>query len=137
MYDVVDDWLERDLAATLTGAGVERERMESPGFLTTRDELAQDFRRRRQPRMHHFYERQRRRLDMLVDGDQPVGGRWSFDTENRKKLPEGRRGPRPAAARTRPTTTRRDRLGRREFPDNPGDRRRSAGPPRTGRPSAG
>jgi (6-4)DNA photolyase len=43
----------------------------------------------KQPRMQHFYEKQRRRLDLLMDGDKPAGGRWSFDTENRKKLPKG------------------------------------------------
>ncbi len=37
-----------------------------------------------------FYIRQRKRLGVLVDDEQkPVGGKWSFDTENRKRLPKG------------------------------------------------
>lgn len=40
--------------------------------------------------MHEFYVWQRRRFKLLLDADgDPVGGRWSFDAENRKKLPRG------------------------------------------------
>ena len=36
----------------------------------------------------NFYKWQRIRLNILVNSDEsPVGGRWSFDSENRKKLP--------------------------------------------------
>src|SRR5690349_16593142 len=99
-FDVVDDWLEQRLSATLQDAGVERERLESPGFLTTRTELRKYFSNRPR-RMNHFYEWQRKRLDVLVDGDQPVGGRWSFDPDNRKKLPADVEI--PAMPRTRST----------------------------------
>lgn len=34
-----------------------------------------------------FYKWQRRRLSILMKGDQPEGGRWSFDTENRQSMP--------------------------------------------------
>ena len=45
--------------------------------------------------MEDFYRDQRRRLGLLMDGDQPVGGRWNFDAENRRK-PRGQlRPPRP------------------------------------------
>ena len=38
--------------------------------------------------MGDFYKQQRRSLDVLVDADsQPLGGQWSFDADNRKKLP--------------------------------------------------
>lgn len=39
--------------------------------------------------MNDFYIWQRKRLNILVDEDnKPTGGKWSFDTENRKKLPK-------------------------------------------------
>jgi deoxyribodipyrimidine photolyase-related protein len=71
--------------------------------------------------MQHFYERQRRRLDLLMDGDRPVGGRWSYDTENRKRLPRDIELP------AMPQSTRSEHVKEavarceREFPDNPGD----------------
>ncbi len=39
----------------------------------------------------HFYRRLRKREGVLMAGDQPVGGRWNLDAENRKPL--GRKGP--------------------------------------------
>ena len=38
--------------------------------------------------MNDFYIQQRLRLDILVENKKPVGGKWSFDEENRKKLPK-------------------------------------------------
>jgi deoxyribodipyrimidine photolyase-related protein len=38
--------------------------------------------------MHEFYKYQRQRLNILMDNDGPVGGRLSFDDENRKKVPK-------------------------------------------------
>ena len=36
-----------------------------------------------------FYKFQRERLDILIKNKKPVGGKWSFDTENRNALPKG------------------------------------------------
>lgn len=91
VIDVVDDWLERDLRQALAAAGLtlhDDDVLESPGFLTSRADLRAWF-AEHPARMQHFYSWQRRRLDVLVDDGEPVGGRWSFDTENRKKLPRG------------------------------------------------
>lgn len=38
--------------------------------------------------MNDFYIWQRKRLSILVEHEKPVGGSWSFDKENRKKLPK-------------------------------------------------
>lgn len=38
--------------------------------------------------MADFYKSQRRRLDLLMEDDQPAGGKWSFDEDNRKKVPK-------------------------------------------------
>jgi deoxyribodipyrimidine photolyase-related protein len=37
--------------------------------------------------MEKFYRSQRRRLGILMEGEEPVGGRWNFDTDNRQPLP--------------------------------------------------
>ena len=44
---------------------------------------------RRAWRMEHFYREMRREHRILMDGDQPAGGAWNFDAENRKRLPAG------------------------------------------------
>ena len=39
---------------------------------------------RKQLRMEYFYREMRRQTGLLMDGDQPIGGKWNFDAENRK-----------------------------------------------------
>ncbi|CAM3199031.1 Deoxyribodipyrimidine photo-lyase-related protein [Arthrobacter ulcerisalmonis] len=90
-FDVVDDWLEQDLHAALLAGGYRMrpdDVLETPNFLTDRGQI-EDWFARKKPRMHDFYIWQRRRLDVLLDGGNPVGGKWSFDADNRKKLPRG------------------------------------------------
>ena len=41
--------------------------------------------------MEDFYRDNRRRIGLLMDGAEPVGGRWNFDAENREPPPKGRR----------------------------------------------
>lgn len=38
--------------------------------------------------MEYFYRRMRQHFDILMEGDQPIGGRWNYDKENREPLPE-------------------------------------------------
>ena len=42
---------------------------------------------RRQLKMEDFYRWQRRRLGYLMTGDEPAGGRWNFDADNRQPAP--------------------------------------------------
>ncbi len=37
--------------------------------------------------LEDFYRNARRRLDVLMDGDQPRGGRWNYDADNREPPP--------------------------------------------------
>ena len=50
---------------------------------------------RKQLRMEYFYRDMRRQTGLLMDGDQPVGGKWNFDTENRKPAAPDLLMPRP------------------------------------------
>ncbi|OYU69682.1 MAG: cryptochrome/photolyase family protein [Alphaproteobacteria bacterium PA2] len=50
---------------------------------------------RKQLRMEYFYRDMRRRTGLLMDGDQPVGGQWNFDADNRKPAEAGLFMPRP------------------------------------------
>ena len=123
VYDVVDDWLSRDLTRALADAGHDlrpEEVLETPNFLTTRAQVAEQV-TAGPARMQHFYTWQRRRLDVLVETDgSPVGGRWSFDAENRKKLPRDHPVPRVPPPDRHPEVDEAVAWVRRAFPDNPG-----------------
>ena len=43
---------------------------------------------RKTVKMEDFYRWQRKRLGVLMDGDEPVAGRWNFDEDNRKPPPK-------------------------------------------------
>ena len=71
--------------AALTGRPVE---VRADGrFLASRARFATWARGRRVWRMEHFYREMRREHAILMEGDQPAGGEWNFDSENRKQLP--------------------------------------------------
>ena len=56
-------------------------------FFASRTRFAAWANGRRSWRMEHFYREMRREHQILMDGDQPEGGAWNFDSENRKSLP--------------------------------------------------
>jgi len=57
-------------------------------FLCHPEEFAAWAAGRKQLTMEHFYRWQRRRLGYLMDGDEPAGGQWNFDADNRKPPPK-------------------------------------------------
>jgi deoxyribodipyrimidine photolyase-related protein len=44
---------------------------------------------RKQLRMEYFYREMRRDWQILLEGDKPAGGKWNFDSENRKPTRDG------------------------------------------------
>ena len=62
----------------------------SPMFLIKREEFLELKGSSKVIRMGNFYKNVRKKLNILVDENQkPIGGKWSFDDENRKKIPKG------------------------------------------------
>ena len=62
----------------------------SPMFLIKREDFLDLKGKSKVIRMSDFYKNVRRKLNILVDENQkPIGGKWSFDDENRKKIPKG------------------------------------------------
>ena len=62
-------------------------------FLTHHRDFASWAEGRKQLRMEDFYRQQRARLGYLMEGDQPTGGRWNYDADNRQPPPRGGSGP--------------------------------------------
>lgn len=57
-------------------------------FYTTREELAQFFKGKKMFLMESFYRYMRKKDHLLMNGDEPLTGKWNYDSENRKKLSE-------------------------------------------------
>ncbi|MEL6827167.1 MAG: cryptochrome/photolyase family protein [Pseudomonadota bacterium] len=58
--------------------------LEDDRFIATRDEFRAWASGRKQLRMEYFYREMRRKTGLLMEGDQPAGGKWNYDSENRK-----------------------------------------------------
>ncbi|MEM6471857.1 MAG: cryptochrome/photolyase family protein [Planctomycetota bacterium] len=86
--DPVDFLLEKRLKRAAKSLGMDLRLLPTPGFLNTRQENAEYRKGKKRWFMADFYKWQRTRFDILMDGDEPVGGQWSFDESNRKKVPK-------------------------------------------------
>lgn len=84
--EIQDKFFEREFLGTV---GVPVTNIGSKMFLCPRDEFRAYLFYHPKPFMKTFYERERKRLKVLLSGkDKPEGGHWSYDVENRKKAPK-------------------------------------------------
>ena len=58
--------------------------LDTQHFLTERRELAAFFAGKKRYLMESFYRWMRKRYDILIDKDKPVGGKWNYDQKNRQ-----------------------------------------------------
>lgn len=91
-------------------------------FLCTSDEFADFAADHKSLLLETFYRRMRRRHRTLMDGDEPLGGRWNFDADNRESF--GKNGPdhikAPRSFRPDETTRAVMEMVERRFPEAPG-----------------
>ena len=72
----------------------------SPMFLLDRQEFLSFNGKAKVLRMGNFYKEVRKKLNLLMDDEhKPLGGKWSFDEDNRKKIPKGLLLPEPYVPR--------------------------------------
>ena len=90
--DPHDFLLEKRLGGLCREHDLDLEFLETPMFINSSQENIEYRSGKKRWFMADFYKHQRRRLGVLMDGDDPVGGKWSFDEDNRKKVREDARG---------------------------------------------
>ncbi len=90
-------------------------------FICSRSEFARWAEGRKSYRMEFFYRDMRRKTGFLMRGDEPEGGQWNLDHDNRKALPKGFAP--PARRRFAPDAVTREVLDlvQRRFGDHFGD----------------
>jgi deoxyribodipyrimidine photolyase-related protein len=120
VVDPCDDWLSQRLSAACKTAGIRLDVLEHPHFLTKTTEIEQFGAGTGNLFFTRFYIGQRQRLGVLLERGKPVGGKWSFDGENRKKLPSGTRPPEPTGPRENKVIREARDYVRKNFPDAPG-----------------
>ncbi len=92
-FNVVDDHLEKKMQKLIAKENIDFETFDTPMFLCERADLgnykATQNTHKKTFFMKNFYQWQRLRLNILMDEKKkPVGGKWSFDEDNRQKIPK-------------------------------------------------
>lgn len=67
-----------------TALGIPVHIMPDDRFLATKEEFAEWAKGRKKFRMEYFYREMRRKTNLLMEDHKPAGGKWNFDSENRK-----------------------------------------------------
>jgi deoxyribodipyrimidine photolyase-related protein len=94
IIDPTDDWLKKRLTKAAYKNKINIIWHENPNFLNTTEELAQFFEGKKKYFQTDFYIHQRKKRKILVDTNaEPVGGKWTFDIDNRAKFPKGEKIP--------------------------------------------
>ena len=90
-----DNYLERRLSNTAEKNDMTLNKLENPMFLNSYLDLESFFHSKKKKFYQtSFYIEQRKKLGILLDeSGGALGGKWSFDTENRKKYPKGKDAP--------------------------------------------
>ena len=93
------DWrVLQAIKAVAEAMGLPLDIREDRHFFCSVREFAAHAKGRKALRMEYFYREQRRRHGVLMNGDEPVGGQWNFDAENREAF--GPAGPGVVPPRT-------------------------------------
>ena len=89
-FEIEDKWFEKEIKK-LKDSKIEVNFIKSPMFLTGREEfskLSPPGDKKPKYKMSSFYIAQRKKMQILIKNGKPIGGKWSHDKENRKKIPK-------------------------------------------------
>lgn len=94
LADPVDNWLERRLQRVAQELGLTIVEYPTPLFLNDKSELDLFFKGKKRFFQTDFYIQQRKQRQILLEpGQKPLGGKWTYDADNRLKYPKGKTPP--------------------------------------------
>ncbi|MBO0331642.1 cryptochrome/photolyase family protein [[Muricauda] lutisoli] len=85
-YQLPDEYrLDQQLQEICESISIASEGFDTEHFYTSRNELENHFKGKKQLLMESFYRMMRKKHNILMVNEQPEGGKWNFDQSNRKK----------------------------------------------------
>ena len=87
MFEIEDKFFEKKIIKFCKTNQLKIKFLESPMFLNSRDNFKKYLSKVKKPFMASYYRQQRIEKNILIANNNPIGNKWSFDEENRKKLP--------------------------------------------------
>ena len=120
-FEIEDKFFEKKILSLTKKVKISWKVINSPMFLNSRDDFKDYLSKTKKPFMANFYKTARIKIDILMDKGKPKGGKWSFDEENRKKLPKDIKIPAmPVANETSHTKNLKKEI-KQIFKSHPGD----------------
>ena len=121
-FEIEDKFFEKRIVTLLKKMNVKINQIETPMFLTSRKEFKEYLSKYKKPFMANFYKIIRTKLNILMDKNgKPKGGKWSYDEDNRKKLPKNIDIPETAKVKLTSHTENLKKFIESNFKDHPGD----------------
>ena len=103
------DWrVLASIKAAAENSGLSLDVREDRHFFSSIADFAAHAKGRKSLRMEYFYREQRKRHHVLMQGDEPIGGQWNFDADNREAFGAAGPGAVPPRARFEPDAVTRE-----------------------------
>mgnify|MGYP001213878408 CR=1 FL=1 len=88
-FEIEDKFFEKKLRTFFLKSKINWKIIKSPMFMNSREEFKNYLAKVKKPFMSTFYKEVRKNSGILMSEDgNPIGKKWSFDSENRNKLPK-------------------------------------------------
>ncbi len=89
IYEIEDKPFEKDFLEFCKTNNIEITFLPSPMFIDSRGSFKNFLGDKKFHLQANYYKQMRKKMNLLLENDKPIGGKWSFDEDNRKKLPSG------------------------------------------------
>lgn len=121
VFDPVDELIGTEIT-NANNSGCQINILPNPGFLLTQADMELFCHTHKNAGLQKFYLWQRKRLNLLVTPEgKPFGGKWTFDQQNRKRLPESVEVPKLPTLKYGHYIETATEYIQKLFPNNPGD----------------
>ena len=88
-FEIEDKFFEKKITLFLKKENIKWNIIQTPMFLNSRNDFKNYLKKSKKPFMATFYKDVRKKSGILMGSDaNPIGGKWSFDEDNRNKLPK-------------------------------------------------
>jgi len=121
-FEIEDKFFEKRILNFGKKNSLQINQVKSPMFLMERQEFKDYLSKNKRPFMANFYKIVRTKMNLLMNKNgTPKGNKWSFDEENRKKLPNNIKVPVISKVKETKETTTLKKFINSNFKDHPGN----------------
>ena len=120
-FEIEDKPFENEIMQMISDLDIKCEVLNTPMFLDSRESFKDFVGDKKFLLQANYYKKARKEMDILIENEKPVGGKWSFDDENRKKLPKDYLIPKLPVIKERDDFEEISNFINTEFNDHPGN----------------